>query len=206
MPDSITVTGSGAASAAPDVVLLSLGAEVAGDTPARVFEATNRAIDTMLAALRAGGVADTDLQTSGASVQEWHEQSGGRYHAGQRLTAVVRDIGGAGALVTAVIEAGGTAARLHGLSFAFSDAEALTRSAQEAAWQDAHAKAERYAALAGRRLGPVLRIAAVGAGMPIPRMRRALAAESAAMVPPMPVEGGQGEVSVGVEVEWALAD
>jgi hypothetical protein len=201
--DSVTVTGHGAAAGTPDIVVLRFGAEATDEHPSAAFTAAGRAITAMVAALRAADVADADLQTAGASVNEWHEHGATpRYHGSQQLTAVVRDLVAAGALVGQVIEAGGAAARLQGMSFSVADTEPLTRAAREAAWHDAVDRARQYAALAGRQLGAVLRIAERPETGYVPRQaRRALASEAS---PGMPVEAGENEIAATVEVEWAL--
>jgi hypothetical protein len=203
--DSVTVIGHGIASGTPDIVVLRFGAEATDDNPSDAFTAAGRAITAMVAALRAAEVADADLQTAGASVNEWHEHgTTPRYHASQQLTAVVRDLAAAGAFVGQVIEAGGAAARLQGMSFSVADMAPLTRAAREAAWHDAVDKGGQFSELAGRNLGAVRRIVEQQETGYVPQMaRRALAMESSAG---MPVEAGENKVAATVEVEWALAD
>jgi uncharacterized protein len=207
VPDSITVTGHGAATGTPDIVVLRVGAEAMADSPVAAFDAASRSVAAMLAALRQDGLADRDLQTSGASVEQWRESSSGvHYRGSQQLTATVRDIESVGSLVGTVIEAGGEAARLHGLSLSFSDTDAMLRVAREAAWDDAVARAQQYVELAGRRLGNVMRITEGSHGAPI--MRRHVRREPAAteLSFSMPMESGERELTATVEVEWALAD
>jgi hypothetical protein len=205
VPDSITVTGHGAATGTPDVVVLRVGAEAMEDSPITAFDTASRSVAAMLAALRQAGLADADLQTSGASVEQWHEsRSDVHYRGSQQLTAIVRDIEAVGSLVSRVVEAGGAAARLHGLSLSFSDTDAMVRLAREAAWHDAVGRAQQYVELAGRRLGNVVRIAEGSHGAPIMRRRQPPAA--AGLSTAMPMEAGESEITATVEVEWALVD
>jgi hypothetical protein len=207
VPDSITVTGQGAATGTPDIVVLRVGAEAMADSPVAAFDIASRSVAAMLAALRHAGLEDRDLQTSGASVEQWHEsRSDVRYRGSQQLTAIVRDIEDVGSLVGGVVEAGGEAARLHGLSLSFSDTDAMLRVAREAAWDDAVARAQQYVELAGRRLGNVMRIAEGLHGTPIMRRRLRKEPAAAALSTSMPMESGEREITATVEVEWALVD
>lgn len=206
VPDSVTVTGHGAATGTPDIVVLSIGAEATDESPARALEVASRSMTDMVAAFEQAGVGHADLQTGATSVNQWHErhdEPNPRYRAHQHLTALVRDIGSSGALVTAVIDAGGMAARLHNLRLSVSNVEAMVRSAREAAWRDALARAQQYASLSDRSLGAVRRIVE-GSTQGGPRLQ-ALSG-GAQLDFGMPMEAGENELTATVEVEWALVD
>ena len=73
--------------------------------------------------------------------------------------------------------------------------------AREAAFADATAKAEQFAALAGRTLGSVQWIdERPDGGGPRPMMAMRAMAES------MPVATGDAEIGVSVTVHWEFAD
>lgn len=209
VPDSITVTGHGAATGTPDIVVLNAGAEVVDESVGRAFVDATAAVRDMLAAVRAAGVDSADIQTKNASVNaHWREVSGThvqQFRATQDFTVRLRDIDAAGEIVGPVVAAGGEAARLHGMSLGFSDVAELTAAAREAAWRDALMKAEQYAELAGRQLGAVHRIGAV-TGSAFARLESGSARRSAQMDMAMAVEPGESEISTTVEVEWALVD
>ena len=207
-PEGVAVTGSGTAEAVPDLLVATLGTESRAGTVAEALDGSVRAMADVVAALRAGGVGDLDLTTGSAAV--WPINDGyGRvtgYSASQQLTARLRDLDRAGALVTEAIRAGGEAARLHGLSFDLSDPRQVTEWAREQAWQDARAKAGQLATLAGRSLGQVVRMRESGAMHPmgVQGLRFAAAAGPEKMAAPMPVEPGTSTVTVTIEVEWAF--
>jgi hypothetical protein len=204
VPDSITVTGQGAATGTPDLVVLNAGAEVLDESPGRAFAMVNTAMSAMFDAVRAAGVDPADIQTKSATVRShWEDRPGSRvrrFRASQEFTARLRNIDTAGEIVGSIVAAGGEAARLHGMSLGFSDVGELTRSARTAAWEDARVKAEQYAQLAGRNLGLARRITAVaGSGFV------ALATPGSAQMD-MAVESGESNITATVEVEWALVD
>lgn len=197
--NGVSVTGVGSVSLTPDVLVLRAGVEAVDGAPAAAFERANRAISAMLGVLRDGGAED--LRTAGVNVHSTGDASAKRpsYVAVQQLTARLTNLDGAGALVTTMVQAGGEAARLHGLSFAVSDPSAAVHEAREAAWRDAAAKAEQYAVLAGRKLGAVRRVQERGGETVF-----ALAAGRARA--PMAIEAGSEDITVSVEAEWAFAD
>jgi uncharacterized protein YggE len=201
----VTVVGSGSAAAAPDVLVLQLGAEVRHPNVSAALGQAGAALSAMVARLRAAGVPDADLRTSGASLWSQTDEHGRLtgHVANQQLTAKLRNLAAAGDLVVEVVAAGGEAARLHGLSFAVDDDTALRAQARERAFADALAKAEQYAALAGRPLGQVRRVGEEsGQHRPMSAVRFAAVETMAAM----PVEPGSQEIAATVEVEWTFAD
>jgi len=204
--ESVTVLGSGTAEAAPDLLVATFGSEARAGTVAEALDGSVGALAEVIAALRAGGVGDPDLTTGSASIWPIEDQQGRvtGYRASQQLTARLRDLTRAGALVSGAVAVGGDAARLHGLSFEMSDGREVRERARAEAWQDASAKAGQLASLAGRTLGQVVRIREDGQPQPL-RSAHATFASSLASVPAaMPIEPGATTVTVLIEAEWAL--
>ncbi len=198
----VTVVGTGTASAVPDVLVLQVGTEVRHRDVSEALAQASAGLSAMVARLREAGVPDADLRSSGAALWSQTDERGRltAHVANQQLTAKLRDLAGAGDLVAEVIAAGGDAARLHGLSFTVDDDAELRAQARERAFSDAQARAEQYATLAGRALGPVRRVTEETGGHRPLAMARFAAAES------MPVEAGSQEITATVEVEWTFAD
>lgn len=201
------VTGIGSASAAADVVRLDLRIQCdAAEVSAALADASVR-MARVQAAAREHGVARADLRTSGAGVhQRWAD---GRaevvgYTAFQSLQVRVRDVGAVGAIVASAASAGGNALGVDAITLDIADREPVARAARDDAFADALGKAEQYAALADRRLGPVLRLTDVPGGIgggPMPRTMRAASADAA-----MAVESGEQTVTAQVTVRWAWGD
>src|SRR6478609_644025 len=151
------------------------------------------------------GVAAPDRRTTGMGVStRWDRDGHGvvGYTAFQSLRLLVRDRDRVGELIKALARAAGDAFGLDGVTLEVADPAPLLERARTAAFDDARAKAEQYAALAGRRLGPVLRVVEeTDRGMPVPRF----AAKSALDVGGgMPVEAGESTVSATVTVRFGL--
>jgi uncharacterized protein len=202
---TVTVAAAGAATVVPDTALLTLGIETRGTTPVEALEACRDGLHRVQAALDAEGVDPARRTTSGLELHEdWESRQPGqgpvRFLASARLTVRLAAPVQAGQVAAAVVAAGGDAARLHGLGFVVGDPAAVAAAAREAAWRDAVARAEQYARLSGRALGPVLRIEETPPP-PEARPMRLLAAEA----PAGPAtEPGETTVWATVTATWAL--
>ncbi|MFH1086582.1 MAG: SIMPL domain-containing protein [Chloroflexota bacterium] len=168
----IVVTGTGTASAQPELALIHLGVEtVSGEAGAAIDENTAASTAT-LAAIKGLGVDDKDVQT--VSYNVWVEQVTDkegrptgelRYHATNQLRVRLRDPKLAGKLLGAALKAG--ANTVNGVSFTVSDMAALERQARDLALADAKAKAEQIATGLGAKVGK-LRYASDSVYGPVP--------------------------------------
>jgi uncharacterized protein len=156
---TISVTGEASLTAANDTARLGFGVEGRGATRRVALRNSSANLRRVLAALRGQGVADRDLRTRGVSVTRRRDDRGRRlpgYIARGGVTAVVRDVTQAGAVVDAAVAAG--AASVDGPSFFIDDPQALLRRALVAAFGDARSKAAALAAEAGLALGQTISI------------------------------------------------
>lgn len=208
-PRAVTVSGTGRVVLAPDVVELRLGVAVTRPTAAVAQAEAAAAMAAVLAALRASGAQDRDLRTEGLALQPVMDYRGDGppelrgYELRNGVVARLRDLGRLPAAIDAAIAAGATT--LDGIRFDVEDRSAAEAAAREAAVADALVKAEALAAAAGAKLGTVLAITEGRAAPPVPfpvaRGAKLMAAEAA----PTPVEAGEHEIAVTVEVVVALA-
>lgn len=206
MPRGITVTGTGRASAPRDLVVLDLGAESRRDNPSDAIASASYAAGNMRTALLDAGVAVEDLVTGGVTLtpvhDPWPKVVG--YGAAIRIVAQVRDVEGAGRVLGRAVAAGSDAARVQSVTFSHERPDEVAAAARDAAWADAEAKAQRYAQLAGLRLGPVLSVEETG-GSVVPRNAKMLrAAAGGAPAADVPLDAGEGTVTLSVTVRWAL--
>lgn len=206
---TITVTGSGSAEAAPDLLTISVGVECRRDSVNAAYAEAGKAAAAVSNALRQHGVPDADIRTSGLNVRPelvWRDGEGQRvagYVASSMLTVRLRQVAAASAVIADVVEAGGDDVRLNGLELGFSDESAVAARARAAAWQDAVATAEQFASLASARLGPVVSIAEQAetpGPIPLARVQRAAATEA------ISVEAGHTSLGASVTVVWELQD
>jgi uncharacterized protein YggE len=208
MTRTITVTGEGTAEAVPDLLTLTLAVEVRRDAAGAAYDDAGEATSAVTDALRQHGVAGLDLRTSGLNLRAelvWAENQGQKvtgYVASATLVARVSPPTAAPAAISAAVAAGGDSLRINGIEQGFTASSAVAAQAQETAWREAEAKAARFAALAGARLGQVLSIdQRPEHGSPVPMMgdmKRAFASEGVA------IEAGSVAVSASVMVQWEL--
>jgi uncharacterized protein YggE len=200
--DSVSVTGTGDVFGEPDTLTADFAVEADASTVDQALDRANTATTRMRDALVRAGVVKADLQTSNVGIspkRDDHNDITG-YTVSQGLTATIRDLPRAGALMSAAIAAGGDAARLNGVSFSISDQAALLVEARKKAFADARAKAELYARAAGRSLGRVVKVSEETGGYRGPFGQHDMAAADSAV----PIEPGRQRLTATVAVEWAL--
>lgn len=198
---TITVTGTGTAPATPDVVRLDLRIGHDAADVAAALSGASAGLTTAGRVVRLHGVADADIRTLGADVHQRFDKDGQAvgFTAQQRLRVTVRALDAVGGILDDAAAELGNALLVDQVRLDVSDRSAALARAREAAFADARAKAEQYAALAGTTLGAVAGVVEAGAvplGGPMRAMREAAVA--------MPVEGGDLELAASVTVSWRL--
>jgi uncharacterized protein len=204
---TVSVTGTGSAEAAPDLMVVSIGVECRAGSVAAAWSRAGTSSDAVASTFRRHGVADEDVRTSGLNVRAdlvWREgegQSVTGYVAASSLMVRLRTPGSASAAISEAVEAGGNDVRLNGLDLTFADDAEVRARARDAAWEDALRSALQFARLASGRLGRVLSITDTVAPQPpapLPRIQRAASVEA------LGVEAGETAVSVAIKVVWEL--
>ncbi|MDQ0691695.1 SIMPL domain-containing protein [Arthrobacter sp. W4I7] len=204
---TVSVTGTGAAEAAPDLMVVSIGVECRAESVEAAWSRAGSSSDTVASTFRRHGVAGGDIRTTGLNVRAdlvWREgegQSVTGYVAASTLTVRLRAPGSASAVISDAVQAGGNDVRLNGLELTFADDAEVRARAREAAWLDALRSAQQFARLASGRLGRVLSITDTVAPqppVPLPRMQRAASVEA------LSVEAGETSASVAIRVVWEL--
>jgi uncharacterized protein YggE len=210
---SIVVSGTGRLSAAPDQADISVGVVTQDATAKGALDLNTQAMTRLISELKERGVAAKDIQTANINVSPQYSQppqrpQGGEfvprivaYQVTNTVTVTARDLKKLGELLDAVVTAG--ANQMYGINFRIAEPEKLLDQARKAAVADARRKAELFAGEAGVVLGRPLRIReSDGAAPPMPMFKgRAMAMAAAA---PVPVEAGEQELSVTIQVEYAI--
>ena len=202
-PDrTITVTGNGSVSAVPNQVTLSFGVTTQAKTAAAALSANSDDMTKVIQALKDAGVAAADLQTSSVSLSPNTSQDGTQivgYTASNSVSATIKDIGKAGALIDAAVAAG--ANQVGGPFLSVSDTDGLYRSALKKAVVDAKAKAQALADAAGLTLGAVRSVSESGGSTP-PQPFYAATDKAVASTP---VEPGTQDVTAAATVVFEVS-
>ncbi len=210
-PRRIVVLGEGEAAVKPDMAILTLTVMREALTAREALDANNKAMAEVVAAMKASGMADRDLQTAGVQINPRYDYTNkpdgtqeaklAAYQVSNTLTVRVRDLAKTGEIldksVTLGVNQGG------GLVFSNDDPSATLTEARKKAVADAMDKARTLSEAAGVKLGQVLEISDVSyAQPPMPIVAKAYggAADQAAV----PVEAGENAYKVQINVTFEL--
>ena len=205
---AVAVSATGTAYGVPDRASFDAGVSVLDKDVSRATARVSERVSSLLAALTAAGVAETDVRTVSFNVfpeqlYEGGQPTGVRYRVVNTVRVTARDAAQLGSLLGESVAAG--ANEVANVVYAVADPDALEQQARVQAMRAARAKAEQLARLGGAELGEVQRIAEqIGAngGVPVDMVRmESMAADAAISVP---VAGGQLEVTVSVSVIYEL--
>ncbi len=203
----INVSGRGEALGTPDTLMVTIGISVGRPTVSEAADDAARRATDLIGALQALGVAEADIQTSNYSIYPEYEHREHRtpqitgYRVDNTLNVKVKDLDRAGEVLDAATAAAGDDVRVHGVSFVLEDNDALLVAARAAAWEDAKAKAQHLAGLAGVSLGAPRTISESVGSVPVQRFARA---EAAARDMGTPIQPGQETVSVDLMVTFGI--
>jgi uncharacterized protein YggE len=198
---SIVVTGQGSVLTVPDRVQLSLGVSTDAATASGALRANAAAIAKVIAAIKAQGIAETDIQTQLVSLSQRYGPEGGDivgYTATNSVSVTVRTLTKAGAVIDAAVDAG--ANQVGGPSLVRSDQTALYQRALRAAIANARGKAQVIAKAAGLSLRRITDVEESGGPTPVP-----VDAKTAAPAVGTPIEPGTQLVQATLTVTFAVA-
>ena len=217
---AIWVTGEGKVAIEPELAVLDLGVEVTMETVASARDEAARAMDAVMTALKSNDVDEKDIQTRNFDIRpryEWREvtENGTRssrdvlvgYRVSNRLTAKVRDLDEVSTVIDEVITAGGDSIRFRDLTFTVEDVSPLLGQLREDAVSDAKAKAQHFADISRVTLGRLIYMAEPGAGQQggdVFVRSQSFALEAAAAQPPTGVSGGELQVTLSIQVAYAI--
>lgn len=199
----VSVVGEGTANAVPDLALVTAGVTTQAKTARAVSEANSAAMAKVLAAVKAGGISERDVQTARFSIRPVHDSRRDGDHrivgfeASNRITVKIRALGELAPVLDRMIEAG--ANDISGVQLVVSQRSGLLDKARAEAVADARRKAELLARAAGVRLGRATAIVEDG-GAPVPIQRMTLRAAPASV----PVAIGEQTLQVHVSVTFEL--
>ena len=208
----ILVTGEGSVDIAPDMAVLTLTVTRQAETARAALDANSEAMRDVQNAMKAAGIEERDLQTSGFSIQPNYiypapRASGEReppkivgYTVRNSLTVRVRDIAAIGAVldksVSLGVNEGGN------IMFTNDDPSEAIKQARTKAVMDALDRANTLADAAGVKTGKLLEMSEQSfSPRPMPMARAELAMSRSADAVPVAV----GENSYRVTVNISLA-
>ncbi len=154
----VRVTGTGTVSVTPNLLVLRLTVHATGHQASAALASDNASTAAVLDALRAGGIAAKDLQTTDFAISPSYAGTGSTltgYSVDDTIVARVHAIASAGTLIDAAVQAGGNAVRIDSASFSVTHPLRAQGLARTLAVHQAIAHAKAIAAASGRTLGGI---------------------------------------------------
>jgi len=205
----ISVSGQGIVYVTPDIVNLQLGIQAQAATVADAQSQAVAAMNNVLAALAANGVAKADIQTQNYSIQQTTRYDNVKqqdistgYQVINYVNVKVRDVTKAGVILDAVTAAGGDLTRVNSVQFSLNDPTSANNQARDQAMADAKATASQLASDAGVKLGNPISISESEVS-PITKYYGADMAVAGASSS-TPISSGELEITVSVQVTYAI--
>ena len=171
-----------------------------GSTAREALAANSEQMRRVIAAVRAAGVAKSDIKTQDVSVSANYADEGRieGYSARNSVLVTIRNLSKAGSILDAASNAGAT--EVYGPTLSRSDEDELQAKALRGAVENARKKAEALADAAGVRLGRVTAMTEGYAGGPQPYY----AAEARLATTDAPIEPGAQDTQATVTVTFAI--
>lgn len=199
--NSVSVSGSAQVALKPDIAYVTLGTTSADASAAKARTANDAAMAGVLAAVKAQGVDDKDIQTTNYSINPRYSSDGKTitgYEVNNSVRVTVRNLDKLGNVLSDATAAGANTAG--GLSFDVQNREDAYNQALTLAIKDARQRAETLAKSAGETLSDVLGVTENSGYTPYPYP----VYSGLAMRDALPVSAGNLNVSASVSVTYAL--
>ncbi len=204
---TIAVTGTGQVLIAPDVADMSFGVTVRRDRATASTQDAAQEMTKVVAALKAAGVADKDIQTSDISVQPVYDYSGNNpvltgYETDNTVAVTLRDLTKVGPTIDDAVNAGAT--NVGGITFRMDDPSKAEAQARDQAMADAKGKADALASAGNVTITGIQSISEISSPTPVPfpyAARGAAAGDTSAVTP---VEPGNITTEVTVSVVYLI--
>ena len=205
----ISVSGTGSVTVTPNIGVFEVGVEATEDTVALARSGAAEAMQRVRASITGNGVEERDIATRFFNIYpqyDYENDDGGPritgYTVNNHIEVKVRDIDRLSDILDQAVTAGGDAIRVGGISFRVDEPEQYADEARTLAVEDARARAQQLADLAGVTLGSARTISESSGGFA--QRSFAPAAEAFAADVSSPVSSGESQVSVTVHIVYGI--
>ena len=217
-PDStlLSINAVGKTNSKPDLAMFTAGVATTGMTAGEALSANSAAMNRVIRALKAAGIADKDIQTSNLSINPVYADNNSPrpvqtledqtprivgYRAGNQVIVKQRNLKEFGKVIDTLVSSG--ANEVNGPNFQVTDEDTALDSARRDAVAQARQRAQLYASAAGLKVRRIVSISESSNYRPAPQMAYARVAMDKAES--TPVEAGEIELQVNVSVQFELA-
>ncbi len=205
---TLNLSAYGETQIAPDMATIRLGVTTEAPTAAEALGTNATRMESVVDALKRGGIAARDIQTSGLNLNPRYRRQRDQppqltgYQTSNTITVRVRDLARLGPALDATVSAG--ANQVHGISFGLADPTSAENAAREAAVKALADKAELYARATGYRISHLASLSENGGGYPSP-LRSMEMVSAQRIVADTPVSPGELTVRVNITGLYELA-
>ena len=203
----LSVSASADAKRVPDVATISTGVVTQAADANAAMRANAVQMDKVMGAIRAAGITERDIQTSGISLNPNYKYAENQpptivgYQASNTVNVKVRDLSKLGKVLDTFVAQG--ANQVNGPNFEVDKPDEAYDEARIAALKKAQARAQTYADALGLKVRRIVSISEGGARFPQPIMMvREMAAD--AMQKQTSVAPGESTLSVNIDVVFEL--
>ena len=205
---TLTVSGTGEATADADMVTIALGVQTRDESAAAAVAENAQMMADSIEALLAAGISEDEINTSRYSIRPTRDWIDGElsdevvFEVNNQVTVTLNltDEVAVGEVIDAAVGAG--ANTVESITFGLRDPTSVQEEALENAVDDAMGKAEVISEAAGMNLGRILSISEGGASPePLAESRVFFAAEAGASTPIAPADV---EVTATVTITYVI--
>lgn len=203
----LSVSAHAEARRTPDIAQVSAGVTSQAADANSAMRQNAEQMTRVIAAIRAAGIADRDVQTSGINLSPQYRYVENQppaitgYQASNTVNVTVRDIGRLGRILDALVATG--ANQINGPTFDVDHKDAAYDEARRGALDNARQRADMYAKALGLHVRRIVSIDETGGrSMPPPiRMMAMAKADSSASTP---VSAGENVLDANLDVVFEL--
>ncbi|GAB3353987.1 SIMPL domain-containing protein [Lysobacter tyrosinilyticus] len=203
----LNVSAQGEAKRVPDIALMSTGVVTRATDANAAMRANAEQMAKVVAAIKAAGIADKDVQTSGINLNPTYQYRDNQpptitgYEAHNTVNITVRDIAKLGKILDTLTAVG--ANQINGPSFDVDKKDEALDEARRKAVASAQARADMYAKTLGMKVRRIVSISEGGRfAPPIPMARGMMMAKDAGAE--TSVSPGENTLSVNLDVVFEL--
>jgi len=203
----LSVSAQGEAHRVPDVATVSSGVVTQAADANAAMRANADEMARVMAAIKAAGIAERDIQTSGINLNPQYKYAENQapaiigYQASNTVSLKVRDIAKLGKVLDALVASG--ANQVNGPSFEIDQPEQAYDEARRSALEQAQARAAMYAKSLGMRVRRIVSISE-GAGFQPPRPMPMMAMARAEKAADTSVSPGESTLTANLDVVFEL--
>lgn len=206
-PTTLTLSETAEVRSTPDVAYITFGVVTEAKTAEAAMQANATRMNVVMAAVKAQGIAEKDVQTSGLNLNAMYDYPEKSppvlrgYQVSNRISVQVNDVKKLGSAIDAVVKAGIN--QIDGVSFGLKDSDAAKDQARAEATKTLLARAELYAKSLGlkvKRISAVSETAGYDAPAPMPMYKMA----AADMRESTPISAGEVSTTLTLNAEFEL--